>query len=362
MNVGSSYEKGWDVPLSVLFWIADYLEEFLHLHGNESLIIQAFPGKKFKITRKENALSVEIPGRALVIERRRFLEMFRKAAVRLGRVHDYISLDQAEAAGRILEIRKIARQSLGPKTQNPPCRFLLRIDDFPAESAGSEKFLEAHQLFTEHHIPYLLAITPFMTRPKDSGFLTPQEIQILKKACSEGAQPALHGFTHEKHSSRPCSELAGMPLAEFKIWLTKAKGILAQHGIHCAAFVAPFNSYDLFIVPELLKHFSVICGGPESVHSLGYHTGPSFLGDCLYLPSYRGAYDIGSRDLPGLRELELKAAGLIIPITIHWRNGLKDGFGSFRQIARYLQGKVIGWDAYLQETRKTTAFLRSRLL
>ncbi len=345
---------------SVLFWISDYLKSFCSVSGNRDFSISAESSKRFGIRKSEKNLSAGLSAEMIFLKRRSAEELVRKAGVKLGLVHDSISIDQERVVRKILRIRAAARRALSINAEEPSCRFLLRIDDFPAPSSSSRNFLRVHEIFKKRGISYLLAVTPFFSRAENNGFLTDEEIEILKTCKNEGAAMALHGFTHSKNASRPNSELSGMPLSEFKIWLTKAKTALGRHDLHPMAFVAPFNSYDPISTPELTSQFTFLCGGPESVHCLGYRIGPAFLGESLYLPSYRGAYDIHSGNLQRLRELGARARGLVIPVTIHWANGERDNFRGFEELARFLEGKTINWNAYAGEIRESTAFLRAR--
>jgi hypothetical protein len=281
------------------------------------------------------------------LKRRPAVETVRKALVRLGFCRDMTSIDHFRVVRLQRRIRQAARTALGLRGAERPCRFLLRVDDFPAPAARAEDFVRFHQITAEHGLPYLLAVTPFLERGHGRGRLTDHELAILHDCCRNHVRLALHGFTHRSRYRNYPSELVSLPVAALRDELARAEGYLGENGLPVAGFVAPFDAYDPFTLGVLAERYPLLCGGPESVLSLGYRAGPSFLLQSLYVPSYRYAYDVSLADLSHLDRLAGEARGLIVPITMHWPNEVQTNFAALRPLCARLAGHTLSWEELL---------------
>ncbi len=76
----------------------------------------------------------------------------------------------------------------------------------------------------------------------------------------------------------------------------------------------------------------MITGGPESVALLGFHPGPQWRGDAVYLPSYAPLYGRADEVVAGLDAIGDDAAGLWLSITLHWAWEAEQGFGALRRL------------------------------
>ncbi len=321
-----------DLSATVLLWLRDMTR-----HG---LILKEPRSSGIDFEMREDGLHLKIPRGYFFIEPNKNMEFARKAAVKAGWAHDYRSIEHVQVLRRIHELRAKAAACLKEPENASPYTFLLRVDDFPAPNAASEDFLEFHDAAREAGVPYLLGVTPFLGRAENSGGLTPREIEILKKCSDEGMEVALHGFTHQPLHSRYKSELLGMSEVAVRSSLAQAQDYFYKIGFEPRVFIAPFNSYDCVTYPALASQFPVICGGPESSDTLGRRVGPCYLNGSLYIPSYRGAYDVISSSI-------LQGTGLPdflpVPLTVHWANGKKDGWKSMRQLFKQIRTRVIPW-------------------
>jgi hypothetical protein len=117
--------------------------------------------------------------------------------------------------------------------------------------------------------------------------------------------------------------------------------------LQTVGFVAPYNGYDPLTIGVLAERFALICGGPESVVALGYRNGPSFLMQSVYVPSYRGAYEVDLNRLERFDRLTAGADGLTIPVTLHWANQVRDGFRAFRALCERLRGRTDNWSGFV---------------
>ncbi len=270
------------------------------------------------------------------------LELGRKVAQRLHCCHDVISLDHTAVIKKQKELG-VHRFPGGKKNGEEPV-FLLRVDDLPSPHGELKDFLRFHELLKKYQLPYLLAVTPFW---QGRAAFTNEEADVLKRITREGVELALHGFTHQKISLNIASELLGLSEGSLKLKIKSAVEYLSTLGCDPKVFVAPYNSYDPATIPVLSKCFSVLCGGPESVRSFGYRI-PSFFQGSFYLPSYRYAYDLRDNQMKTFDRLIQAASGLVIPITMHWANEVKDGFKTLEKIIFRVKGRVISWNEFLQ--------------
>lgn len=305
--------KNHDLAGTIIYWLRDFFEasaEKWRLTDCDNI-------RSFELSRAEGGTSrLKISSSFLFLHPGKLEEFFRKAAVKVHLTHDYRSMDHFRAVSQIFNLRDAVSRFMNKKNESFPEKFLLRIDDFPSLSRPSEDFLKCHEELSRAGIPYLLAVTPFLKHADGSAYLTDREIQILRKCAREGAEIALHGFSHESRSLENKSELLEMPAAELSGSLDKALAYLKKINLEPVAFVAPFNSYDSRTLPVLAGRFPVLCGGPESVDSVGYRLGPSFLHGSLYVPSYRGVYDVSAL----AQNVSSAAPHLPVPVSIHWVN------------------------------------------
>lgn len=312
-----------DWERTLLFWCQD----FLPLFQERKDAVSCLP---------------EIDPSLLILKRSAAAELFRKMGVCANFISDMSSIDHAQVLRRIENLRGKISQDLGLELQSRPFRILLRVDDFPSSQIDSEEFLKFHRIAAENGVPYLLAVTPFLERNASDRELSRREIEMLKQGTREGVEIALHGFTHHRRTSKPASELAGMPASELRGQLDRALGCLNSFGFSSSVFVAPFNSYDLSTLDEITARFPVFCGGPESIHSFGARM-PSFFQGSFYLPSYRGSYDLQEKDLAAFEKMLGLASGIDVPVSLHWANEARNGFGFFEKFCRRFSSRIIPW-------------------
>jgi peptidoglycan/xylan/chitin deacetylase (PgdA/CDA1 family) len=251
--------------------------------------------------------------------------------------------------------------ALGDAAAGEP-RALLRVDEFPHARAydssgrfGTDAFRRFHAVLAEAGVPYLLAITPHVSRDYLDPALTerrdldPAEIETLRSLRDDGVVFGLHGADHRtRHASpRHHSELGGLGAAETAERIDGARATFDQLGLPTPAFVPPFNRFDASQYPPLAARFEVVCGGPESVRLLGFHRTPVWHGDAVYLPSYAPLYGTAAEAAAGIERLAKREAALWAPITLHWGWELKDDFAALRRLCRLLDGRVADWKDFL---------------
>jgi hypothetical protein len=221
--------------------------------------------------------------------------------------------------------------ALGEDASGPP-RFLVRVDEFPHYLAADEpgRFgLDAsrafHYTLASAGVPYLMAILPRVpTRPLDPAAtgdrpLSDAEVEFLGELARERVTFALHGYNHRTRDANPRkhSELCGLSGAELDDLLDRALAELAPAGVRPRVFVPPFNRFDAAQHERLATRFDVVCGGPESVPLMGFHAGPQWRGDAVYLPCYPPLYGTAEECLPMVASLVERQVGVWVPIVLH---------------------------------------------
>ena len=251
-----------------------------------------------------------------------------------------------------------ARCSADSAATAPP-KLLIRIDEVPHATAfdssgafGTSAYLRFHDVMREAGCPYLVAVMPRVARePYDpqvdeSRDWDDGERALLAQLRDDGVAFACHGLDHRtRHANaRRHTELGGLPTAALRERLDRAQAILAGDGIEAPSLVPPFNRFDAGQWDELARRFAVITGGPESVALLGFHPGPQWRGDAVYLPSYAAAVrPRRTRSSTGLDAIGDDAAGLWLSITLHWAWEAEQGFGALRRLLDRVSGDARPW-------------------
>jgi peptidoglycan/xylan/chitin deacetylase (PgdA/CDA1 family) len=254
------------------------------------------------------------------------------------------------------------RSLLGAAAAGAP-RFLVRVDEFPHYRAldqpgryGTERFARFHELMAAHGVPYLIAALPALAasplnpaagggRPLDAG-----ETAMLARLPADGVTLALHGFDHRtrrRHPSRH-SEISGLGPSALRARLDAGEAVLAALGApRPRVFVPPFNRFDAEQYPLLAKRYDVVCGGPETVRSLGFARTPQWRGEAVYLPAYPPLYGLAATVLPGARRLIDERRALWVPVVLHWGPEADRGFEDLRRLAELLAPHAARWDDFL---------------
>jgi hypothetical protein len=264
-------------------------------------------------------------------------------------------------------LQRFRRDALDDEAPGPP-RVLVRVDEFPHARAfdphgkfGTENFRRFHAVLAEAEIPYLLAITPNVSR----NYLDPEvgerrrldagEIETLSGLADDRVVFGLHGADHRTRHANPRqhSEFCGLPNSEAAARIDGARAVFDDLGHPPPGVGPPVNRVDGGPYPLVAKRFEVVCGGPESVRLLGWQPTPVWQGEAVYLPSYAPLYGTSAEAAAGVeRLLELEAA-LWAPVTLHWGWELEDDFASLRRLCKLLQGIAADWSEFLAAVAAT---------
>ncbi len=264
---------------------------------------------------------------------------------------------EAAVAGPLLAAR---RAVLGERAAAHP-RLLVRVDEFPhylawddPERFGTAGFERFHEILAGAGVPYLVAVLPRVARdplsPAASGSraLEPEEVAMLRRLAGERVALGLHGRDHRtRHASpRRHSELCGLSPAATEALLEDALAELARHELRPDVFVPPYNRFDARQFEALARRFEVVCGGPESIGTVGFHSTPQWRGEAVYLPSYAPVYGRAADVLPALERVAEWAAGLWVPVVLHWGWEAQAGWGDLERLAERLAPYAAAWEDF----------------
>jgi hypothetical protein len=118
-------------------------------------------------------------------------------------------------------------------------------------------------------------------------------------------------------------------------------------------FVAPYNRFDASQLEVLARRFKVVCGGPESIGSLGFHRTPQWRGETVYLPSYAPLYGHAAEVLAALEEGEEQLAGLWTPVVLHWGWEAEAGWRELERLAARMVGLAASWREFLDAVERS---------
>jgi hypothetical protein len=250
------------------------------------------------------------------------------------------------------------RAALGEAAAASP-RFLVRVDEFPhymawddPERFGTARYERFHEIMAGAGVPYLVAVLPRVAReplsPSSSGSrpLEPDEVAMLRRLSGERVALGLHGRDHRTRFSSPRrhSELCGLSWAATEELLEDGLAELAHHEIQPAVFVPPYNRFDAGQFGALARRFEVVCGGPESIGTMGFHSTPQWRGEAVYLPSYAPVYGRAADVLPAVEQAIRRESGLWIPVVLHWGWEMQAGWGDLERLAERIAPYAASWE------------------
>jgi hypothetical protein len=279
---------------------------------------------------------------------------------KLGRL-DYgrrVAAPLQSARDAVLEGRKGAGDGSGP-----PPRLLVRVDEFPHYRAweepdrfGAEAFERFHGIMSAAGVPYLIAAlprvsrSPLTPRPLGSRALDGGEVAMLRRLVDDGVALGLHGLDHRTRDASPRrrSELCGLDERQTDGLVQAALGELAAHGLPAPdVFVAPYNRFDSAQLPVLARRFAVVCGGPESIGTLGFQRPPQWRGETVYLPAYAPFYGRAAQVAGALDRGSDWIAGLWTPVVLHWGWEADAGWRDLEALAGRLAEWAVPWSTFL---------------
>jgi peptidoglycan/xylan/chitin deacetylase (PgdA/CDA1 family) len=270
---------------------------------------------------------------------------------------------------RVVAPQQAARRAvLRDRAEGAP-RLLVRVDEFPhyrawddPERFGAAAFERFHEIMAGAGVPYLIAALPRLSReplsPEQLGSrpLEDGEVEVLRRIAGEGVTLGLHGLDHRTRDSSPRrhSELCGLDARETDELLQRAMAELAGYGLPAPeVFVAPYNRFDASQFKVLGRRFQVVCGGPESIGTVGFHRTPQWRGQTVYLPSYAPFYGHAGEVLAALDQAERGLAGLWTPVVLHWGWEAEEGWRELERLAARMAGLAVPWGEFLEAVEQS---------
>jgi predicted ATP-grasp superfamily ATP-dependent carboligase len=252
------------------------------------------------------------------------------------------------------------RSALGQAADGPP-KFLVRVDEFPYSSGydnprvGYDASARFHAVMVEAGVAYLLAVVPQWTheplRPDADGGrpLDERDRELIEQMRGDGVALAQHGTTHRTRftSPRRRSELSGLDPSALESLLATGRRRLEAVGISPRVLVPPFNRFDAGQWAALASRYDVITGGPETVVTMGFHGGPQWRGEAVYLPCYEPLYGRAADVLGAVERMIERRPGTWVPVVLHsgWEVG--DDFAALTRLARRIAPFAVSWHDFL---------------
>lgn len=247
-------------------------------------------------------------------------------------------------------------------------RILVRVDEFPHFQAwdkpgsyGAENFVRFHEILAGAGVPYLLAVSPRVSRtpllPSGVGSrgLEREEAELLQRLAGEAVCFGLHGRDHRTRfaSPRRRSELCGLSQSQTDSLIDAALVELALYGIAPKVFVPPYNRFDARQLPWLARRFAVVCGGPESIGTLGFQHTPQWRDGTVYLPSYAPLYGSAATVLDALPRVLGRASGAWLPMVLHWGWEADAGWHELERLVAALAPHTVPWEDFLAAVERS---------
>jgi predicted ATP-grasp superfamily ATP-dependent carboligase len=257
-------------------------------------------------------------------------------------------------------VQAARREVLGDAADAPP-KLLVRVDEFPCYSGyddpkfGYDASVRFHSVMAQASVPYLLAVVPQWThRPLEPGAtggrgLDDRDQALIEQMGSEGVVFGQHGATHRTRFSSPRrrSELGGLDHKALAALLDGGRRRLADVGVEPRVLVPPFNRFDAAQWAVLASRYDVITGGPESVLTMGFHGGPQWRGEAVYLPCYEPLHEQASVVLGAVDRLIERQVGTWVPVVLHMGWEIEDGFASLARLAERIAPYAVSWSDFL---------------
>lgn len=277
---------------------------------------------------------------------------------------------EAETVARAMAAR---RAVLGDEAEGPP-RLLVRAGSFPhplaadePERYGTERFRRFHEAISQTGLRYLVAVTPRVSRrpfdPRAEGHrpLADDELEMLAQLRRDGVAFAAHGLDHRtrRRSRARRSELSGLSATQAGERLDLAAEELGRAAIHPDVFVPPFDRFDWRHWDELAQRYAVVAAGHPSIDALGYHDGPLWRGDAVWLPSYAPLDGPAATVREAVRGLAEAGAALWIGVAIDWSAEVDAPDAA--ALAREIAGWSTDWERFLTAVRASAATTPSHL-
>ncbi|MBN2406628.1 MAG: DUF2334 domain-containing protein [Elusimicrobia bacterium] len=234
----------------------------------------------------------------------------------------------------------------GPGNDTP--RYIIRVDDFPHWKHSPGEFGKFHRVMRDNGLHYLLGVIPFPGVYLSGGYggergLEPDEKEMILKIRGEGAEIAMHGFSHAR-TGKVKSELVGMNEEELEKSIRLGLEVFRKMDIRPEVFIPPFNTVDMNGIRVLGRYFKAVTGGEETIKYLGFLWGIARVENIMYIPSYPPLYQKAADicEYLGKTDMREHVCGYA-PVTLHWTWEMEDGYRGLEKLAALIRGKTASW-------------------
>jgi hypothetical protein len=193
---------------------------------------------------------------------------------------------------------------------------------------------------------------------RDGGrCLDDRDHRFLERMRDDGVSFGQHGLTHRTRDPVPRrhSELDGLDAAALADLLDRGRRRMAELGCDPRVLVPPFNRFEARQWATLASRYEVITGGPESVPKLGFHGGPQWRGDAVYLPCYAPLYARASTVLKAVEAAIDARVATWVPVVLHPAWEVQDDFAALKRLARRMAPYAVSWDELLTAADESRA-------
>jgi len=215
------------------------------------------------------------------------------------------------------------------------CKVFLRLDDFFKEE--TDAILRFCTIMKELDIPYCAAVPGDDLMDKDSLYL-------WERVVRSGGEIAVHGFSHTGKFGPYESEILQMTFPELDRRTERVMDFLKTYHLNSRIFIPPFNGIGRKQIIHLLKHFRIVCGGPETARFTDGFLGPVVLNDGgLYFPAFHPFYGDSISMLESRIPRYIGRIKGYVCLSFHIQDEKRDEFECFKMLLNRLPCKPQPW-------------------
>ncbi len=200
-------------------------------------------------------------------------------------------------------------------------------------------------------------MTPRVARrpldPRDDRWrpLDDRELEVLTDLRREGVTFAAGGLDHRTRRRPPArrSELTGLDAEALGARLDLAAQELAAVAIRPDVFVPPFDRFGRRQWDVIAARYTVVTAGHDSVDVLGYHDGPLWRGDAVWLPVYAPLDGPAPEVLSAARALAQAGASVWAGAAVDW--SAESASAGLAALAAGAGPWFVGWETFLDAVR-----------
>ena len=103
----------------------------------------------------------------------------------------------------------------------------------------------------------------------------------------------------------------------------------------------------------LASHYRIVAGGPESIRLVGLHPSPVWIGDAVYVPSYRPLYGDAKTIHAAVDKVIAAAPGCWISIVLHMSWEIADGLRALARLLERIAPMTVPWSEFVAAIQRS---------